>query len=49
MIQKDRNTRDNLALTAENGDTIHEVCMLRRIPRAWEQQGLRKRKKQTQE
>ena len=33
----DRNTRDYLAWIIGNGDTIHEVCIPHRIPRAWEE------------
>ena len=49
MIQKDRNTRDHSAWTMGNGDPMHKVCISHRIPRAWEQEGRSKRKKQTQE
>ena len=45
----DRKTRDHLVRTAENGDPMHEVCIPHMIPRAWEQRGWSKRKKQTQE
>ena len=36
-IPKDRSTRYHLALAAENGDPMHEVCIPYKIPRAWEQ------------
>ena len=39
VVPKDRNTRDHLAWTARNGDSMQEVRILHRIPLAWEQQG----------
>ena len=38
-VARDRNTRDHSAWTAGNVDPMHGVCILHRIPRAWEQQG----------
>ena len=35
----DRNTRDHLAWTIGNGDSMHGMCIPHKIPRAWEQQG----------
>ena len=45
----DQNTRDYLVWQTGNGDSMHWECVPHRIPRAWEQRGWSKRKKQTQE
>ena len=38
-VVRNQNTRDHLTRNAGNGDPIHAVCILHRIPRAWEQLG----------
>ena len=49
VLFTERNTGDHLVWTAGTGDPMHEVCILNRIPREWEQQGRSKKKKQAQE
>ena len=48
-VNSHRRSRDYLVQTAGNGDPVHNVCISHRIPCAWEQQGLNKRKEETKE